>query len=369
MSGIRKPQNVNRGSPSDLLLGREYLRLLLQFAGNLLLLGGTQAWERSDGLTTFLNWKTYASAGPSRRSSSAGARTPPVTPSMRGLSPMTRLFPIAEAGFGSDQTTESARRAWDPHHRDAFVERRVKIRGCLDLAAVLSTVPDYYRATLTTIGSDLMVLLDEIDVLTRKAKKYDGMKGRGEFPFHYNSVKLPSVQYSKGSKGLFNEHFSLPAKDAVAQAKKSMFDAEILFVSKQLNALNDQIREGAILQVAWSALQRRYEERPKSTQYRVKIPTPADNADWPTELTADMLEVSDVDDLKEELRALQVDLPVYVQKFTDLKMEAIERVHGKKKDKAEEKRTVDVAMEDVASTSTTEAQQAINKEFILTLFI
>src|SRR5258708_12496822 len=63
---------------------------------------------------------------------------------------MTRMSPIPEDMDLSNP--ELARRVWDPYHRDAFVERQAKIRGCLDLATVLITVPDFYRGALHFLG-------------------------------------------------------------------------------------------------------------------------------------------------------------------------------------------------------------------------
>ena len=46
---------------------------------------------------------------------------------------------------------QSARRAWDPSHTSAQVERQVKIRACLDLATVLLRVPSAYRGVLSDL--------------------------------------------------------------------------------------------------------------------------------------------------------------------------------------------------------------------------
>src|SRR5258708_29879848 len=100
---------------------------------------------------------------------------------------MTRMSPIPEDMDLSNP--EVARRVWDPYHRDAFVERQAKIRGCLDLATVLLTVPDFYRGVLQSLWSDLYVRLDELDTVTRRKSKYEALKVKGDIPFHYNSMK------------------------------------------------------------------------------------------------------------------------------------------------------------------------------------
>src|SRR5258708_4165855 len=117
-----------------------------------------------------------------------------------------------------------------------------------------------------------------------------------------------------------------------------------------------------MVQAAWSALQRRYEARQQSDFYEVVIPSAEDEAEWPQELSAEMVTVSKVNFLKDELRALQVDLPTYLQKVKDLKLDAIEKVHGKERKEAEKKQKEDVEMQDVASGTATEVQTTINKE-------
>ena len=302
------------------------------------------------------------SAGPSSRPS-AGTRSWRAPPSSRGLSPMLRTTPIPEdmtVNFSADD--DAARRAWDPHHRDARVERQIKIRGCLDLSAVLNTIPDYYRGVLSSIGSDLYLMLDELDAVTRRKSKADAMKAKGEIPFSYNSIKLPSIQFTKRAASSYKEHFSLPGKDLITEAQKKLFDFEIHFLSEQIVDLQNKTDIRALVQGAWSALQRRYEARPKVDSYEVQIPDPNTEAGWPAELRAEMLTVSKADFLVNELRALQVDLPVYLQKFKDLKMDMIEKVRGLADKKAKEKRDVDVEMKDVASSSNIETRESINSE-------
>jgi hypothetical protein len=63
-----------------------------------------------------------------------------------------------------------------------------------------------------------------------------------------------------------------------------------------------------------------------------------------------------------ELQVLQIDLPTYFRKVTDLKLDLIERTHSKGKKKAAEKCAIDVEMQDVESSSSKEAGDAINKE-------
>ena len=278
---------------------------------------------------------------------------------------MTRLTPVPEImdlSADVDTQTEAARRAWDPHHRDASIERQIKIRHCLDLVTVLNTIPDYYKGVLSSIGSSLNERLDELDALTRRKSKYESMKARGELPFHYNSVKVPTLQYTKRAASLYKEHFNLPANDTCEKVKKALFDMELKTMAEVISELTRQTDVRALVQEAWSALQRRYEAKPQGDLYSVVIPDGDDESKWPKELQAEMLTVSRVDFLKNELRALQVDLPVYLQKFKDLKLDLIEKVHGREREKAEKKRDADVEMKDLASSSTTEAQESLNKE-------
>jgi len=271
---------------------------------------------------------------------------------------MTRLAPVPEAV--SLSSFEDARRAWDPTDTSARVERSIKIRGCLDLATVLNTVPDYYRGVLSSLGSSIMDMLEELDKVTRRKSKYESLKARGEIPFHYNSMRLPSIQYGKGAQHLYKEHFGLPAKDQLKEDQKRMFEKELKFLAEYVNELQSKTDTRALVMDAWSALQRRYEARPQGDFWEVSCDL--DPNAWPTEMTAEKLEISRTNFLQNELRALQVDLPVYLQKFKDLKLDAVERVHGKGKKTAEEKRDIDMEVQDVASLAAPETQSAINKE-------
>src|ERR1700688_2660233 len=108
-----------------------------------------------------------ATPGPSSRPLDQRIRTPPQhyasgPPSAHGTpktNPLGRLTPIPEVDL-SDRSV--AVRAWNPWHRDAYIERQVKIRGCLDLTTVLMTVPDYYRGVFQSIASDINVLYDDL---------------------------------------------------------------------------------------------------------------------------------------------------------------------------------------------------------------
>jgi hypothetical protein len=137
---------------------------------------------------------------------------------------MTRLTPIPEYLNLSANASDAARRAWDPYHRDAFAERQFKIRGCLDLVAVLNTVPDFYRGVISSIGSDINVMLDELDTVTRRKSKYEVLKADKKVPYQYASLKLPTVQHTKRANPLYKEHFTLPANDLLVETQKKMMD-------------------------------------------------------------------------------------------------------------------------------------------------
>ena len=254
---------------------------------------------------------------------------------------------------------QSARRAWDPSHQSATVERHVKIRACLDLTTVLLRVPSAYRGVLSDLFAKYTDKVEQKDVLTRARTKLQGLKERGEVPFSYNSLRLPTVQYQKGSHDLWNETWSLPGSNDLKEFKKVLMDRELTLLTGQIERLNQNIDEREAVKEAWEALAEAYKKRPKQDHFRVVLPQAADSAEWPEIPT---FEVSTTNDLKNELQALQVDLPVYFRKVYDLKLDLVERIHGPKEKKAEEKRKVDVEMKDAASSSSKETSAAINQE-------
>ena len=252
------------------------------------------------------------------------------------------------------------RRAWDPTHQSAQAERQVKIRACLDLATVLNTVPSAYRGVLSDAFARFTEKIDSRDQLTRAKSKLERLRLAKEVPHTSNSLKLPTVQFQKGSRDLWNELWSLPAESKLKKFKLELMDDEINFHTAQLLRLEKAMDSRELVKDTWNALFALYEARPKFTTYKVNAFGEATDAGgWPVDTPT--LEVSNVDFLKNELQALQVDLPVYFRKVYDLKMDTIERIHGKGKKKAEEKQKVDVEMEDIASSSTKEAQEAVNQ--------
>jgi len=252
-------------------------------------------------------------------------------------------------------SAELARHMWDPTSPSAQIERQVKIRAALDLTSVLLTVPSAYRGVLSDLFGNYTDLVEQRDSLSRAKTKLEKLKTKGEFPFAYNSLKLPTVQYQKGSRDLWNETWSVPAAGRLVSLKKLLMDDEINLVNAQLKRIGDSLDERDQVQKAWVVLAETFARRPQEQLY--KVATPADTADWPAEAT---LEVSNVNPLKNELQSLQVDLPVYFRKVLDLKLDLIERIHGRKDKKAAEKRDVDMAVQDVASTATTEVERTIN---------
>lgn len=256
---------------------------------------------------------------------------------------------------------DSARRAWDPTHLSASTERQVKIRACLDLATVFLTVPQFYRGILSTALSNFTVLLDDFDKQSRALKKLQKQKAKGELPVAYNSIKTPILQYQKGTREQFKETWADPAEAAVLQLKRDLLDLNINLLIQQSETILRAIDEQGQVKEAWAALQARYDSRPKVDHYRVAIPSELGN--WPAEAP---VFITTEDPLQNELRALQVDLPVYYRKARDLKQDLIERTHHKKekteKKKVEEKRTVDVEMQDVASSSSKELAVTVNNE-------
>jgi hypothetical protein len=270
---------------------------------------------------------------------------------------MSRMSPIPEDLTFASHT--AARRAWDPTSTDAQIERQVKIRSCLDLATVLLTVPSAYRGVLSDLFARHTDKLEQKDQITRAKVKLERLEKNGEVPFTYNSMKLPTLQKRKGMTTQWNETWNLPGLQVVKDAKKALMQMEYNLLSKELEVLTTSIEERATVPEAWSALTDAFNQRGSTDAYEVVV----DNSvDWPGQLGSNVVKKSGFNPLKAELQALQVDLPTYFRKVTDLKLDLIERTHGKGKKKAEEKRAVDVEMQEIASSSNTEAQTAINKE-------
>ena len=199
-------------------------------------------------------WQERALASSSRRSSSAGPSRPSGPPSTRGPSPIPRLAPLVRAEKLS--SISEARDVWDPHTRDAQVERAVRIRACTDMSGILNYAPLTYRGVLLTIGSDLNSALDTLDALQSRSKSWDKISGRGELPFHYNSLKkVPRVQFPKEAQAHYKEHFMLPAAAALEDAAKALFQMERTALEKSIVELQNQVTLKALLPKAWKAIQ------------------------------------------------------------------------------------------------------------------
>ena len=290
--------------------------------------------------------------------SPASRASTPVTQDNRGPSPaLSRLTPITEDVAGGSLDNEGARRAWDPTHQDAQAERQIKIRACTDLVGVLNTVPSAYRGVLSDLFARYTEQIDKRDQLSRARSKLQGLLLKGEVPFNYNSLRVPSVQFQKGMKDLWNETFNLPAQEKIKALQNDLLAMEVSMVEKSLLRLDGTLDERDQVKAAWIALGECFDKRPNSSLYRVEIPQ---NSDWPVDTPE--LVVSQVNPLRNELRALQVDLPVYFRKVLDLKLDLIQRTHGHREKKAAEKRVVDTEMKDVASSSNPEVKNVINNE-------
>lgn len=253
-------------------------------------------------------------------------------------------------------TDASARRAWDPTHLSASVERQVKIRACLDLATVLLTIPSAYRGVLSDLFARITDKVEQGDKLARGLRKLEKLKAKGETPYGYASLKLPTVQHQAGSRDQWNELWVQPGEDALIKLKRSLLDSEISLVKAQIERVDAGISEREAIKEAWTKLREHYEARPKSDHYRLTVPDGAGT--WPDE---PKLEICVTTPLLNELKALQVDLPTYFRKVVDLKLDLIERIHGKKDKKAAEKRDVDMAVQDIASTAEKKTTETMKK--------
>ena len=277
-------------------------------------------------------------------------------PPSRGLSPMARMSPIP-ADF--DPSAAAAFRAWDPSHPDAQAERQVKIRACLDLTTVHLTIPSTFRGVLSDLFAAYMVDLDRVASLRKQLERLESLRAKNEFPHSYNSLKLPTLQYQKGVKDLWETNWSSPSTDAVTTCKKACLAADISFVKSQILRVEENISEKNVIQRGWESLAAEYAKRAKDDgMYLAQIISEKDK-DPQVVLTAHKIKP-----LEAELQALQVDLPVYVRKVFDLKQDQIERAvsdQSKKLKKKQEKCEVDTEMKDVASPHTPEVLETINK--------
>lgn len=256
-------------------------------------------------------------------------------------------------------SNDDARRAWDPTYLTSQAERQVKIRKCTDLASVLLTVPPTYRGVLSDLFGRLTDGLEQRDQLTRARSKLQGLKDKGEVPFSYNSLRLPVLQYQKGMRQQWNETWLLPAQDKLTTLKKEYVALELQLLDRQLNLMGEQLDEKVFVAEAWQLLSETFAKRDVKEMYEVVLDA---TASWPTGLNGPQIQRSTYNPLKSEVQALQLDLPTYIRKVIDLKLDLIERIHSHGKKKAAEKRDVVMAVEEVASTAQKEAQEVVNKE-------
>ena len=276
---------------------------------------------------------------------------------------MSRLAPVPEdasVDFPGDMNEagyRSALRAWDPTHSSAQAERQVKIRACLDLAAVLNTVPSAFRGVLSHHFAMYTEKIDAADQLKRALKRMNKQKAKKEVPPAYNSLKLPTVHFQKGSKDQWNETWSQPAEADLVQFKLALFDREITLQNQQIVRMMEHMDELTLVKNAIVALREEYEKRPHEDM-QILVPLTSDELKtWPS-ITPVYKTVPSP--LRDELQALEVDMSVYFRKVLDLKMDTIERIHGRKDRKAEDKRKADTMAVDEASPSTKTTEETVN---------
>ena len=270
---------------------------------------------------------------------------------MRGVNPLSRMSPIPQ---DFDPQLTSALRAWDPCHPDAQVERAVKIRACLDLTSVIATIPQTYRGILSDKFAAYMVDLDRVSTLRRTIAKLEGFQKRGEFPHSYNSVKAPTFQFQRGVKDLWETNWNLPVTKGVLDFKNLCLTNELLTRHAELQRVNDVSEERAVIQVCFNACADKHIERAASGVLNLTV----DNN------SVLNFSESTYKPAEDEFQALQVDLPVYVRKVYDLKLDQIERAAttlAKKEGKKQEKRDLDIDMQDAAAPNTPETKMTINQ--------
>jgi hypothetical protein len=204
-----------------------------------------------------------------------------------------------------------------------------------------------------------MVDLDRYATLERTATKLDGLYNRNEFPHSYNSVKIPTLQYKKGVKDLWETHWNQPAADELKAFKIRLLTGERMFISKQLDRVKAATDERTVVQQWFELLSARFNEQAKSGAL----------LEFKEEVDKDGVKTVKLDDslfnpAQDEFQALQVDLPSYLRKVFDLKRDQIERAASaiaKKDGKRQEKSQLDVEMTDVASANSPEVRMTINQ--------
>ena len=274
-------------------------------------------------------------------------------PLSRGFTPLARGTPIPSDFVEMEHADQF--RAWDPSAKDAQVERAVKIRACLDLTTVLLTIPLTYRGILSERFSAFMVNLDRAEALRRTTAKLEGLLSRGEFPHSYNSIKMPTLQFQRGVKDLWETNWNVPIQSALKDLKTSCLQAELSFKRAELLKVQESIAERVVIQDCFEACKGVMLKR---SQAPGMVTVTVDNDSVMTFKETDFVP------LKGEFQALQVDLPHYIRKVLDLKLDLIERAVSslaKKDAKKQEKRDLDVEMQDVAHPQSPETLMTINQ--------
>ena len=101
-------------------------------------------------------------------------------------------------------TEETLCRAWDPYHVDTSIECQTNIRNAPNLVTVVNTIPPFYRGILSSFFGKVNDQLDRQDALLKAGRRFTIMKEKEEFPSHFNSIKVPTIQYTKGLRTCLN---------------------------------------------------------------------------------------------------------------------------------------------------------------------
>jgi len=264
-----------------------------------------------------------------------------IVPPMSRLTLNLRESPIPEYLLG--ETSEATlRRAWDPYHQDATIERQVKIRNSPNLAAMLTTVPPFYGGTLSDFAAEINNRCDKSYALNKALDKLNRLAAKKEFPSHFNSIKVPTLQYAKGSQDLYELHWNGIADVAVTACKTSLLSAQKTFVAAQESRINDTLMIPSLCAELYALLKERYETRNEEGTYRV---TKDDKGNEDVQLDADYKPYHD------QLQSLKMDLPSYIHKVLDLKRELINKAIAHFKGKQDAKERTDIQMGDQSGSA------------------
>jgi hypothetical protein len=95
------------------------------------------------------------------------------------------------------------------------------------------------------------------------------MKFKGEFPSHFNSIKVPSIQYAKGSKELYDTHWVTSADSAVSACKIALLSAQMSFVAAQKTQVDSTVTVQGLCREAYSLINKRYKTRNDEGTYKM----------------------------------------------------------------------------------------------------